>query len=82
MHKLSYLSILLPILLLSQNAFAQHSHGSMTMDEPVPAFNATGDEPMSYALYPGEKGYFYLHVTMMVLSFWILMPLGKIRMNI
>jgi hypothetical protein len=52
------------------------------MDEPVPAFNATGDEPMSYALYPGEKSYFYLHVTMMVLSFWILMPLGKIRMNI
>ncbi|PHZ14967.1 uncharacterized protein RHIMIDRAFT_199398 [Rhizopus microsporus ATCC 52813] len=31
---------------------------------------------MSYALYPGEKSYFYLHVTMMVLSFWILMPLG------
>ncbi|KAG1472959.1 hypothetical protein G6F56_001231 [Rhizopus delemar] len=46
------------------------------MNETVPAFNATGNEPMSYALYPGDKAYFYLHVTMMVLSFWVLIPLG------
>ncbi|KAG1449437.1 hypothetical protein G6F56_008642 [Rhizopus delemar] len=31
---------------------------------------------MSYALYSDDKVYFYLHVTMMVLSLWILMPLG------
>lgn len=75
MTKLFYLSILL--LFFSQYVLAQHGHTGMVMNETVPAFNATGDEPMSYALYPGDKAYFYLHVSMMVLSFWILMPLGK-----
>ncbi|KAG0746782.1 hypothetical protein G6F57_002183 [Rhizopus arrhizus] len=74
MTKLFYLSILL--LFFSQYVLAQHGHTGMVMNETVPAFNATGDEPMSYALYPGDKAYFYLHVSMMVLSFWILMPLG------
>lgn len=57
---------------------AQHSHGGgMAMDEPLPAFNSTGDEPMSYALFPDNKSYFYIHVSMMILAFWILMPMGK-----
>ncbi|KAI8645907.1 hypothetical protein BD408DRAFT_449920 [Parasitella parasitica] len=47
-----------------------------TDDDPVPKFNATGNEPMSYALFPDEKGYFYIHVIMMVIAFWILMPIG------
>lgn len=47
------------------------------MDEKVPAFNATGDEPMSYALFPDNKSYFYIHVAMMVIAFWVLMPIGK-----
>lgn len=59
-----------------QLASAQHSHG-MPMDETLPPFNSTGEEPMSYALFPAEKGYFYIHVIMMVLAFWILMPMGK-----
>ncbi|ORX47404.1 hypothetical protein DM01DRAFT_253043 [Hesseltinella vesiculosa] len=42
----------------------------------MPAFNATGDEPMSYALFPDNKGYFYGHVAFMVLGFWILLPMG------
>lgn len=56
--------------------FAQHHHHDME-DTVQPAFNATGDEPMSYALLPEHKGYFYVHVTMMVIAFWILMPMGK-----
>ncbi|ORZ18200.1 hypothetical protein BCR42DRAFT_490824 [Absidia repens] len=47
-----------------------------TEDPPLPAFNATGEEPMSYALLPEGKGYFYTHVAFMVLSFWVLMPMG------
>ncbi|KAI7894363.1 uncharacterized protein EV154DRAFT_498522 [Mucor mucedo] len=54
-----------------QLASAQHH----AMEE-MPAFNATGDEPMSYALLPADKSYFYIHVTMMVLAFWVLMPIG------
>lgn len=66
------------LLLFAQLSLAQHTgHGNMQMDESVPVFNATGDEPMSYALFPGEKGYFYVHVVMMVVAFWILMPIGK-----
>jgi hypothetical protein len=68
--------------LFVQLSLAQHTHnGDMLMDETVPAFNATGDEPMSYALFPGEKGYFYIHVVMMIIAFWILMPIGKKRLN-
>lgn len=44
--------------------------------EDMPAFNSTGEEPMSYALLPADKGYFYMHVTMMIISFWVLMPIG------
>ncbi|KAI9473818.1 MAG: hypothetical protein EXX96DRAFT_579473 [Benjaminiella poitrasii] len=54
----------------------QHSHGGSMADEPVPPFNATGDEPMSYALFPDNKGYFYTHVALMTIAFWILMPIG------
>ncbi|CAO3635744.1 unnamed protein product [Cunninghamella blakesleeana] len=54
---------------------AQHDH--MQMDNPpLPPFNSTGEEPMSYALFPENKGYFYTHVAFMVLAFWILMPIG------
>lgn len=50
---------------------AQHH----AMDMPV--LNSTAaDEPMSYALLPADKSYFYIHVTMMVLAFWVLMPIG------
>ncbi|KAI8385710.1 hypothetical protein BD560DRAFT_481355 [Blakeslea trispora] len=66
----------LNLLLYIHLTSAQHHHSGMTSDEPVPAFNATGDEPMSYALFPAEKGYFYVHVAMMVIAFWILMPIG------
>lgn len=64
-------------------AQTQHTHsGSMTeMDEPVPAFNATGDEPMSYALFPDNKTYFYIHVAMMTIAFWVLMPIGNNRLQ-
>lgn len=66
------------LLVLASVASAQHNHGSMmTEDPPMPPFNATGDEPMSYALFPENKGYFYTHVVFMVLAFWVLMPLGK-----
>ncbi|KAI8078992.1 uncharacterized protein B0P05DRAFT_587224 [Gilbertella persicaria] len=71
---LSFISCAL--LLFAPTALAQHDHASMMGDEPVPAFNATGNEPMSYALFPAEKGYFYIHVAMMVIAFWILMPIG------
>jgi hypothetical protein len=50
-------------------------------DPPLPAFNATGEEPMSYALLPQNKGYFYTHVAFMVIAFWILMPMGKNSKN-
>ncbi|KAI9489278.1 hypothetical protein BDB00DRAFT_884543 [Zychaea mexicana] len=50
--------------------------GGMEEDPPMPAFNATGDEPMSYALFPENKGYLYTHVVFMVIAFWVLMPLG------
>ncbi|KAI9277609.1 hypothetical protein BY458DRAFT_488472 [Sporodiniella umbellata] len=61
------------LLLLFEYVCAQHEHGMM--EETVPAFNATGTEPMSYALFPGHKVYFYLHVSLMIISFWILMPI-------
>ncbi|KAI8083167.1 uncharacterized protein BX664DRAFT_380492 [Halteromyces radiatus] len=51
-------------------------HHMSTEDPPLPAFNATGEEPMSYALLPDNKGYFYTHVVFMVIAFWILMPMG------
>jgi hypothetical protein len=63
------------LLMYVHYAWAQH-HMS-TEDPPLPAFNSTGEEPMSYALLPESKGYFYTHVAFMVLSFWILMPMGK-----
>ncbi|KAI8984637.1 hypothetical protein BDF20DRAFT_860992 [Mycotypha africana] len=71
---LLFLSLL--FLCLIQLTSAQHDHATMGMDEPVPAFNATGDELMSYALFPEKKGYFYIHVAMMVIAFWVLMPIG------
>lgn len=55
---------------------AQHEHMQME-DPPLPPFNSTGEEPMSYALFPENKGYFYTHVAFMVLAFWILMPMGN-----
>ncbi|KAI8331541.1 hypothetical protein BC941DRAFT_474879 [Chlamydoabsidia padenii] len=45
-------------------------------DPPLPPFNSTGEEPMSYALLSDNKGYFYIHVALMVVAFWILMPIG------
>ncbi|KAG0167325.1 hypothetical protein DFQ28_005178 [Apophysomyces sp. BC1034] len=51
-------------------------HGHMVDDETPPPFNATGDEPMSYALFPAQHGYFYAHVAFMVVAFWVLMPIG------
>ncbi|KAI8881068.1 hypothetical protein K501DRAFT_189883 [Backusella circina FSU 941] len=42
----------------------------------MPKFNAIGNEPMSYALFPDNKGLFYSHVTFMIMAFWILMPIG------
>ncbi|KAG2232601.1 hypothetical protein INT48_009810 [Thamnidium elegans] len=54
--------------------FAQHHHDMK--DTVQPAFNATGEESMSYALLPEHKGYFYVHVIMMIIAFWILMPIG------
>lgn len=76
----SKFSIIAILCCLIQYVLAQHDH--MKMNETVPAFNATGDEPMSYALFPDEKGYFYIHVTMMVIAFWILMPIGKLNIVI
>ncbi|KAH8550258.1 hypothetical protein BGW37DRAFT_498671 [Umbelopsis sp. PMI_123] len=70
----SKLSILLPLTLLclSHLAAAQHDHGM----EDMPAFNATGDEPMSYWDFPDNKGLLYTHILFMILAFWILMPMG------
>lgn len=62
-------------LLYFKAVFAQHNHDME--DTPLPPFNSTGEEPMSYALLPENKGYFYTHVIMMVLGFWIFMPMGK-----
>lgn len=76
----SKLSILLPIwlLCLTHLAAAQHSHGHEM--ENMPAFNSTGDEPMSYWDFPDNKGLLYTHIAFMVLAFWILMPIGKQNM--
>ncbi|KAI8385050.1 uncharacterized protein BYT42DRAFT_564508 [Radiomyces spectabilis] len=63
------------ILLLLFAAHASAQHHTM-VDEELPPFNATGEEPMSYALFPDNKGYFYMHVGFMVLAFWVLMPIG------
>jgi hypothetical protein len=73
----SKLSNLLPvsILCLSHLAAAQHNHGGEMED--MPAFNSTGDEPMSYWDFPDNKGLLYTHIAFMVLAFWILMPMGK-----
>jgi hypothetical protein len=71
--------LLLSIFYAATIVSAQHSHGGMTMNETVPAFNSTGDEPMSYALFPDNKSYFYVHVSMMVLAFWVLMPMGTVK---
>jgi hypothetical protein len=72
------LSIVLPLLTsclcLTQLAAAQHDHGHM---EELPAFNATGDEPMSYWDWSENKGLLYTHIAFMVLAFWILMPMGE-----
>ncbi|KAI9012512.1 hypothetical protein CLU79DRAFT_770273 [Phycomyces nitens] len=73
MARLSYI-LTASSLLLAQVVAAQHSHG--TQDPPMPAFNSTGTEPMSYALFPEYKGYFYLHVFFMVLAFWVFLPIG------
>lgn len=71
-------SFLLPLLTcclgLIRLAAAQHEHGHM---EELSAFNATGDEPMSYWDFPDNKGLLYTHIAFMVLAFWILMPMGK-----
>ncbi|KAF7722359.1 hypothetical protein EC973_003204 [Apophysomyces ossiformis] len=61
-------------LLFISVASAQHGH--MMEDEMPSPFNATGNEPMSYALFPEQKGYFYAHVAFMIAAFWILMPIG------
>lgn len=70
-------SFLLPLLTcclgLIRLAAAQHEHGHM---EELSAFNATGDEPMSYWDFPDNKGLLYTHIAFMVLAFWILMPMG------
>ncbi|KAI8332060.1 hypothetical protein BC941DRAFT_437387 [Chlamydoabsidia padenii] len=63
------------VLLIYVN-YASAQHHMPTEDAPLPPFNSTGEEPMSYALLPEGKGYFYTHVVFMVLSFWILMPIG------
>ncbi|CAO3594551.1 unnamed protein product [Absidia cylindrospora] len=63
------------LLIYAQHAIAQHHH-MPTEDPPLPAFNSTGEEPMSYALLSENKGYFYTHVAFMVVAFWILMPMG------
>ncbi|KAI7904736.1 uncharacterized protein BX663DRAFT_559714 [Cokeromyces recurvatus] len=63
------------VFLLASVQFTTAQHHSM-VDEPVPLFNASGDEPMSYALFPDNKGYFYTHVILMTIAFWILMPIG------
>ncbi|KAI7864259.1 hypothetical protein BDF14DRAFT_1732503 [Spinellus fusiger] len=62
------------LLLFLQSVVAQHHHDRV--DEPLPSFNVTGTEPLSYSLFPEYKTYFYLHVVFMVLSFWILLPIG------
>ncbi|KAI9313235.1 hypothetical protein BX666DRAFT_1981008 [Dichotomocladium elegans] len=64
------------LLLLFAGAVSAQHNMHMSEDPPMPAFNSTGEEPMSYALFPENKGYFYTHVIFMVLAFWILMPLG------
>ncbi|KAL0095043.1 hypothetical protein F4703DRAFT_1821956 [Phycomyces blakesleeanus] len=74
MARLSYIYTVLVSLILAQIVAAQHAH-SME-DPPMPAFNSTGTEPMSYSLFPEYKGYFYLHVIFMVLAFWVLLPIG------
>lgn len=67
--------LVLLVVIYAHSVQAQH-HMPME-DPPLPAFNATGEEPMSYALLPQNKGYFYTHVAFMVIAFWILMPIGK-----
>ncbi|OAD02438.1 hypothetical protein MUCCIDRAFT_11833, partial [Mucor lusitanicus CBS 277.49] len=38
--------------------------------------NESGTEPMSYALFPDDKGLFYSHVAFVTIGFWCLMPMG------
>ncbi|KAI8075305.1 hypothetical protein BC940DRAFT_287975 [Gongronella butleri] len=74
MSKASFPLLLLLVACLASCINAQHH--MVSDDPPLPPFNATGDEPMSYALLPESKAYFYGHVAFMVLGFWILMPMG------
>lgn len=77
--KLSFLAILLVAFCL-QSAFADQkamNHAEMDMlQETVPKFNESGTEPMSYALFPDDKGLFYSHVAFVTIGFWCLMPMG------
>ncbi|EPB87409.1 hypothetical protein HMPREF1544_05835 [Mucor circinelloides 1006PhL] len=77
--KLSFLAILL-VALCIQPIFAEQkamNHAEMDMlQETVPKFNESGTEPMSYALFPDDKGLFYSHVAFMTIGFWCLMPMG------
>ncbi|GAN10083.1 integral membrane protein [Mucor ambiguus] len=53
------------------------NHAEMDMlQETVPRFNESGTEPMSYALFPGDKELFYSHIAFMIIGFWCLMPMG------
>ncbi|KAI7904836.1 uncharacterized protein BX663DRAFT_503740 [Cokeromyces recurvatus] len=74
---LFFVLLIIPCLQLAsaQEMAMNHAEHDM-LNEEVPAFNATGDEPMSYALLPDNKGLFYIHVTFMSIAFWILMPIG------
>lgn len=77
--KLPLVAILLANLCL-QPVFADQkamNHAEMDMlQETVPKFNESGTEPMSYALFPDDKGLFYSHVAFMTIGFWCLMPMG------
>ncbi|KAI9485888.1 MAG: hypothetical protein EXX96DRAFT_645784 [Benjaminiella poitrasii] len=68
------ISLCLQLVSAEQKAMNHAEHDML--NEEVPKFNATGDEPMSYALFPDNKGLFYTHVAFMTLAFWLLMPIG------
>ncbi|KAK4520824.1 uncharacterized protein ATC70_006704 [Mucor velutinosus] len=77
--KLLFSATLLATLCL-QSAFADQkamNHAEMDMlQETVPKFNESETEPMSYALFPDNKGLFYSHVAFVTIGFWCLMPMG------
>lgn len=68
-------SVIFQLTTAEQKAMNHAEHDML--EEPVPKFNETGTEPLSYALFPDKKGLFYTHVAFMTIAFWLFMPLGE-----